>query len=220
MAASGGNDPRPMVVFYVSDCDPSGWQMPISLARKLQALRVIQFPDIQFAMHRIGLLPEQVRMHGLPSTPLKDSERRADKWTQAMGIEQTEIDAMLALRPNLSRQIMIDSISPFYDAGLSRRVNRARSDWERRAQAVIDEQTDTDAIAQAVAQIDAKRQEIVTILETVRVSDDDFNLPTLPEIPAAELKGRKPWPLCDSTWPFDVQNAVLMESRDYKLDNG
>jgi hypothetical protein len=156
----------------------------------------------------------------LPSTPLKDTERRADKWLEAMGCEQTEIDAMLALRPDLLRQIVIDAISPFFDHALDERVAAARRDWESRAQAVIDEQTDTAAIADVVAQIEGKRAEIEAILDTVRRNEDDFDLPSEPEIPAAEIDRRaQPWPLCDSTWDFDVQSAVLIESRDYRLDN-
>jgi hypothetical protein len=69
MAASNVNDNRPMAVFYISDCDPSGWQMPISLARKLQALKLIQFPDMEFKMYRMGLLPEQTRMYGFAINP-------------------------------------------------------------------------------------------------------------------------------------------------------
>jgi hypothetical protein len=219
MAASSVDDNRPMKVFYISDCDPSGWQMPISLARKLQALKVIEFPDMEFAVYRVGLLPEQVRMHGLPSTPLKDTERRADKWLEAMGCEQTEIDAMLALRPELLWQIIIDAITPFYDSTLDTRVAAARRDWESRAQAVIDEQTDAAAIADAVGKLERKRIEIEEILDTVRRNKDNFNLPTIPEIPAAQIDQPKPLALCDSRWDFDVQTAILIESRDYRLDN-
>ena len=32
---------RPLIVFYFADCDPSGWQMGISVARKLQAFSVL-----------------------------------------------------------------------------------------------------------------------------------------------------------------------------------
>ena len=32
---------RPLIVFYFADCDPSGWQMGISVSRKLQALSVL-----------------------------------------------------------------------------------------------------------------------------------------------------------------------------------
>ena len=37
------SDPRKMIVFTISDCDPAGWQMPISIARKLQAFKVTHF---------------------------------------------------------------------------------------------------------------------------------------------------------------------------------
>ena len=36
-----------------------------------------------------------------------------------MGVEQTEIDALAALQPNLLRQIATDAIARFYDDTLS-----------------------------------------------------------------------------------------------------
>lgn len=41
MAEIGAQDGRPMVVFYLSDCDPAGWQMAVSVARKLQAFKAL-----------------------------------------------------------------------------------------------------------------------------------------------------------------------------------
>jgi hypothetical protein len=97
MAKIGADDGRPMVVLYFSDADPAGWQMPISVARKLQAMQVSLFPELDFEVHRVALTPNQVREYGLPSTPLKDTERRGDAWQAAMGVEQTEIDALASL---------------------------------------------------------------------------------------------------------------------------
>jgi hypothetical protein len=140
MAQSAAYDGRPMVVFYFSDCDPAGWQMPISLSRKLQALQAVQFGGLEFQVHRVGLIPDQVREYGLPSTPLKDTERRGDKWLTAMGIQQTEIDALAALQPNLLRRIAADAISPFFDNTLHRRVTEAKQEWLANAQQAVDEQ--------------------------------------------------------------------------------
>ncbi|WP_405750031.1 hypothetical protein OHA19_10575 [Streptomyces sp. NBC_00012] len=67
MARTGAEDGRPMVVLYFSDCDPAGWQMPISVARKLQAFQVLEFPDLEFEVRRVALAPAQVREYGLPS---------------------------------------------------------------------------------------------------------------------------------------------------------
>ena len=62
--------------------------MSISVSRKLQALKALEFGGLDIEVHRVALTPDQVREYGLPSTPLKDTERRADKWTAAMGVEQ------------------------------------------------------------------------------------------------------------------------------------
>ncbi len=72
-----------MVVITVRDFDPSGWQMPISIGRNSN-LHDLHFPDLRFEVVPAGLNPEQVRDLGLPSTPLKESERRADKWKDAL----------------------------------------------------------------------------------------------------------------------------------------
>ena len=48
IAADADADGRPLVLFTLADCDPSGWQMPVSIARKLQAFRDLLFPDLQF----------------------------------------------------------------------------------------------------------------------------------------------------------------------------
>jgi hypothetical protein len=52
MAKIGADDGRPMVVFYFSDCDPSGWNMPVEVGRKLQAFKALEFPDLHF---KVGL---------------------------------------------------------------------------------------------------------------------------------------------------------------------
>jgi hypothetical protein len=76
MARAAQDDGRPLAVFYFADCDPAGWQMGISVARKLQALKILlpKMPD--FEVHRVALTPGQVREYGLPSTPLKATEKR------------------------------------------------------------------------------------------------------------------------------------------------
>ena len=106
-------DGRPMMVLCFSDCNPAGWQMPISIARKLQAFRALEFPTLDFQVRRVGLTPVQVRAYELPSTPLREGERRADRWRTAMGVEQTEIDALASLRPALLREIASAAIAPF-----------------------------------------------------------------------------------------------------------
>jgi hypothetical protein len=95
-------------------------------------------------VRRVALTPDQVREYGLPSTPLKDTERRGDAWRAAMGVEQTEIDALASLQPDLLRRIIRDAIEPFYDWTLARRVTEARERWVAEAQTIVDASMDAE----------------------------------------------------------------------------
>jgi hypothetical protein len=133
MAEAGANDGREMVVITFSDCDPSGHQMPISIAHKLRALKDGFFPSLKFRVVRAALTVDQVRAYGLPSTPLKDTERRADRWRERMGVEQTEIDALATLRPDVLEDIARQAIAPYYDPTVERRAADAKRKWQAMA---------------------------------------------------------------------------------------
>jgi hypothetical protein len=100
IAKDAAEDGRPMVMFTLADCDPAGYQMSVSIGRKLQAFRDLLFPELRFEVVPVALTVDQVRELGLPSTPLKETEKRADRWRQAFGVEQTEIDALATLQPD------------------------------------------------------------------------------------------------------------------------
>jgi hypothetical protein len=122
IARRAAADGRPCVVLYFSDFDPSGHQMPISVSRKLQALHDLLYPTLDIQLHHVALTLGQVRRLELPSTPLKETELRGDHWRAVMHHEQTEIDALAALRPQALRRIALDAIKPFYDGTLQERV--------------------------------------------------------------------------------------------------
>ena len=69
-------DGRPLRILYFSDFDPSGWQMPVSLARKFQAHIVREFPDVDVRLIRVALTSEQVVQFSLPDSPIKQGARR------------------------------------------------------------------------------------------------------------------------------------------------
>jgi hypothetical protein len=118
LAARATADPRPTVVLYVVDFDPAGNQMPVSVGRKLQALRDLLHPDLRIEVHRVALTLAQCIHYDLPSIPLKKSERRAEKWMRRHGgRQQTEIDALIALHPGALRQIALEAAAPFWDRG-------------------------------------------------------------------------------------------------------
>jgi hypothetical protein len=129
IAKDGAEDGRPMVVITVTDFDPAGWQMPISIGRKLQALRDLLFPDLRFEVVRAALNLDQVRELDLPSTPLKEGERRADKWKDAFGHEQTEVDALATLRPDALSEIVERALEPYFDSTLEERTQEGAAQW-------------------------------------------------------------------------------------------
>jgi hypothetical protein len=221
MARVGAEDGRRMVVFTFSDADPAGWQMPISIARKLQAFQALEFEDLEFEVRRVALTPEQVRAHGLPSAPLKATEKRADKWTAAMGVEQTEIDALATLRPALLRDIAIEAIAPFFDPSLDQRVFEACGDWESEAQAVLDDQLNQEQLEglrhEAEAKLAHLRREIDAINEALRSEvNGAYGLPAVPVIPSPILASEPDGtPLISSDSSFATQTRRLIASKRY-----
>ena len=220
MAADGAADGRPMRVFTLSDCDPAGWQMPVSVGRKLQALRDLHFRDLDFEVRPIGLTVDQVRELDLPSTPLKDTERRGDRWRRAFGVEQTEIDALATLRPRVLEGIVTQAIAPFCDATLSRRVRAAREKWEEEANAALADQIDGETLARIQAEVanklDQLREEIEALNERLRVATTRLlELPPV-KIPEPEVNssvyGK---PLLSSAWPWAEQTRALIARKAY-----
>jgi hypothetical protein len=219
IAETATADGRPMVVAYFADCDPAGHQMILSVGRKLQALKVLLPGMPDFATYRAALTPTQVGEYGLPSTPLKDTERRADKWRRAMGVEQTEIDALAALRPDLLRQIARRFLDGFYDRTLSRRVAAYRREWRDRAQEMIDATFDQDRLddirRDAEVQLAGMREQIRELNDSLRIDVDEDDLPQI-VLPEAIDPGGNGLPLLDSRWDFAEQCRALIASKRYQ----
>jgi hypothetical protein len=69
IAKDGNDDGRRMVVFTLTDCDPAGHQMSVSIARKLQACVDLFFPNLEFEVVPVALTVEQVQELGLRAAP-------------------------------------------------------------------------------------------------------------------------------------------------------
>jgi hypothetical protein len=221
MAKDGAADGRPMVVLVLADCDPAGHQMAVSIGRKLQAFRDLCFPHLEFEVVPVALTVEQVRDLGLPSTPLKETERRADKWREAFGVEQTEIDALATLRPRVLEEIVTDAIEPYYDASLAGRVADARREWQAAAQRLLEEQIDGDALAalrdHAASRLAELEAEVDSINEQLRMATaDHFELPAI-DIPAAVVDEElaRQASLISSTWPWAEVTRTLISRKAY-----
>jgi hypothetical protein len=184
IAKDADRDGRPLVMFTLADCDPAGRQMPISIGRKLQALRDLLFPNLRFEVVPVALNPDQVAELGLPSTPLKETEQRADRWREAFGIEQTEIDALATLRPDVLREIVEHAFDPYVDRGLRSRVTLAEVEWRRQAEQALHEQIDQEHLealrTEAAGRLTELEGAIAEINAQLRMAAGDrFTLPAI-----------------------------------------
>jgi hypothetical protein len=174
IARSGITDPRPRVLIYFADSDPSGHQMILSVTRKLQAFaHLADYPGLQFIAPRAPLTPDRVRSYELLPQPLSPKEQRADRWVEAYDVEQTEVDALMDKDPDAIGEIAAELIEGrFFDTTLAARVNAVRNRWLIRAQRVIDEQDDLgparEAVVARLAQIETEATaEIEKLVDSV-----------------------------------------------------
>lgn len=118
---------KPVRVFYVSDFDPAGRSMPVAVARKTEFYLKKYSPSLDFRLFPVALSQEQCEEFELPRTPIKESERRKDRFEQVHGTGATELDALEALHPGQLHAILENHILCYYDTNLKERVSQARA---------------------------------------------------------------------------------------------
>lgn len=118
---------RPARILYVSDFDPAGMGMPISVARKIEYFQRNEgFGELDIRLHPVVLTADQVARYNLPRVPVKDTDLRKANFEAAYGQGQVELDALEALYPGQLAEIMRDAILQYYDPTLYRRAVKKR----------------------------------------------------------------------------------------------
>jgi hypothetical protein len=209
IAKDANEDGRPLVLFTLSDCDPSGWQMPVSIARKLQAFKNLEFPNLLFEVVPVAVLPDQVRRYGLPEEPLNPDDKRSDAWKNEHGVDQTEIDCLTTPEMEargLLREIIEAAFNQYLDHSLDARIRQAEDEWSEAAQQAIDDQANHDRIAEirdeAERTLDELREAVDRINEDLRHAVEDVTLPPV-EVPEPEIdldSERQALVLLDDDW--------------------
>lgn len=158
---------------------------------------------------------------GLPSTPLKATENRADRWKAAMGWEQTEIDALATLRPEVLERIARAALDPFFDRTLEDRADEALDDYCDTQTARLHEHLGADRIAairdEMEAKIDEVREQLDALREQLAVPADDLGLdPYEPPQPIlGGLPSDYPEPLLDPADDWVSQTDQLRARKHY-----
>jgi hypothetical protein len=109
---------KPVRILYISDFDPAGESMPLAVSRKIEYfVRNYNLGDrVDIKLIPLMLTAEQCREYDLPRTPIKDTEKRKDKFEDRHGLGATELDAMEALHPGEMAKIIEREIEPYFDA--------------------------------------------------------------------------------------------------------
>ena len=218
-------DGRPAVFLYFADFDPSGHQMPISISRKIQAMRRLLHPDLRADVHRVALTISQVLQYKLPDNPIKPSETRRGPWLAAFGHEQVEIDALASLAPDTLRQIALDAVKPFFDFTLQERCVAAADAWYEDAVRRIDNHPAREVLRNKLAA--AHRRLVRAAGNLHRVRDGGFAdlkvevgiEDTSIDAPEAEITVPAPTPLFTTDDDFVTASRKLAAEKKYEFEN-
>lgn len=145
---------KPMRIFYISDFDPAGNSMPVAMSRKLEyALQLYGMEDLDVKVRPIALTAEMVERYQLPRIPIKESERRAEKFEAAFGGGAVELDALEAIYPGVLAKLVGSTLEEYWSDEAADELNRQIRTMQRELQ------TETGKITAKYAdQIDALKQ--------------------------------------------------------------
>ena len=121
-------------ILYISDYDPAGLGMPISVARKIEFFQSQNGDDLDIRLQPVMLTADQVREYKLPRTPVKDSDLRKAGWEASHGEGQVELDALEALYPGKLATIVEKAILNYYDPALGGRAEREKKQLTARVE--------------------------------------------------------------------------------------
>lgn len=97
-------------VLYFGDFDPSGWEMPEAMRRKL--VDRLDVSPGSLVIERCALLPEQIQEHGLPKDPdaMKEGDSRTAKFLSLFGADVSPVE-LDAIHPETLQEIVRGAIT-------------------------------------------------------------------------------------------------------------
>lgn len=113
---------RPARIFYISDFDPAGRGMPLSVSRKLEYLLRRQKAHPQVKLCTLMLTSKQCSRYDLPRTPITRSNRRKARFECYHGAGATELDALAALHPGTISRLLTEALGCYCSLELAKQV--------------------------------------------------------------------------------------------------
>ena len=187
--------------------------MPKAVARKVEFTLYRHDLDVDLQLIPLALTPDQCRRFRLPRTPIKDTEKRKDKFEQTFGVGATELDAMEALHPGELGRLLDEELDNFLDADLGQRIRRAYHN-ELLPLNLIEADVRA-AHAEEISDIEERFAEIVEELEALKSEAGDL-WQTMADEMEEELPDLSGVEIPRSDAPGETDTFVLFDStRDY-----
>jgi len=108
---------KPVRIFYISDFDPAGESMPISVARKIEFL-LRQYKlnrQINVKLRSLMLTRHQCVQFGLPGVPMPETKGRKFAFARYNGRCTTELHALEVFRRGYIRKVVERQLSNYVD---------------------------------------------------------------------------------------------------------
>jgi hypothetical protein len=202
----------PVRILYVSDFDPKGQGMPVSVARKIEHILYRRKLQLDIQVRHVALTHDQCLQYDLPRTPIKDSEKAKGDFEQRYGEGATELDALEAIHPGVLRTILVAEIERYFDPGLAPATQRAAAKLTKQLETItnsvhaeyLDRVNELNtAWAEIAEKIEAWKEQAKTVYRDIR----------------RDLIGRKPDPDAHD-WPEARQaneddDPLFDSTRDY-----
>lgn len=165
---------RPARILYISDFDPAGMGMPISIARKVEYFQRDNpdYAELDIRLIPIALTTDQVQHYRLPRIPVKDSDLRKGNWERDFGNGAVELDALEALHPGVLRRLVTDYIEQHRDRTWMSKVWALRNNLQdelniRHAEIVLDNQDEINSIQEQYNHLEARYEQVRRRLESI-----------------------------------------------------
>ncbi len=119
---------RPVRIFYISDFDPSGADMPVSIARKIEFYGRESGADIK--LFPFIMSPEQIETYNLPRTEIEKKSGRVDKFEKKYGEGRVELEAMEEYYPGEMENLLEEWVNYYRDPKYLREIEDRKSAFE------------------------------------------------------------------------------------------
>lgn len=140
---------KPAIVFYLSDFDPKGRDMPISVSRVLEAYSKNVGPRVRLIS--LAITPEQVLEYQLPRSPIKRGTPETtgvgakayntlrEVFQNVHGEGAVEMDSFVSLYPGELERLIEEALDPWLDHDLEKKLHEAQKNLKRKVEERIRE---------------------------------------------------------------------------------